>query len=57
MINPIASLALADAMRDERRPPPLRRHRTARSPLRARLAAALSPRVDAYRSHGAFFVV
>jgi hypothetical protein len=44
MINPIAARALADALRDERKPPPLRRDRPTRRPLRARLASALRPR-------------
>jgi hypothetical protein len=44
MIHPIAALALAKALRDERRPPPLRRARGARNPLRARLAGVLGPR-------------
>ncbi len=41
MISPITAIALADALRDERRPAPQRPHRTTRSPLRARLAGAL----------------
>ena len=44
MINPIQAIHLANALRDEKRRQALPRYRKTRSPLRARLAAALGRR-------------